>query len=99
VAYRGRRPDGDDLRRRVIADLKTIGLIDSARDVAIAHPLDIEVGYAIYDRQRKPAVSTILKHLEKNEIYSIGRYGRWEYGSMEDAMVQGLELATKLLKR
>ena len=34
--------------------------------------------------------------LEKDNIYSIGRYGSWTYCSIEDNIIEGRELA-KLL--
>lgn len=100
VAYQRKKGiDRRAVRRKVLADLTAIGLIRSKRDVRLEHPLDLEVAYAIYDRHRTRSVNTILKHLKSRDILSIGRYGRWEYGSMEDALLQGLETADKLLKR
>ncbi|MBN2499073.1 MAG: FAD-dependent oxidoreductase [Deltaproteobacteria bacterium] len=92
-AYRGKRPDPAAMRRKVLADMKSIGLIRSRADVLAECPLDLEHAYAIYDRHRGPAVARIRRHLEKRGVYPIGRYGRWEYSSMEDAIMQGLELA------
>jgi protoporphyrinogen oxidase len=94
VAFRqGRRPDLAALRRRVLADLQRIGVIRSRRDVLVEHPLLLEPAYAIYDRQRPAAVRGLLGHLERRAVHSIGRWGRWSYGSMEDAILQGLDLA------
>ena len=36
--------------------------------------------------------------LEKNDIYSIGRYGSWTYCSIEDNILEARELAEKLNK-
>jgi len=32
----------------------------------------------------------------KKGIHCVGRYGRWEYGSMESAIAQGLEAGEKI---
>ena len=34
----------------------------------------------------------INEELNKKNIYSIGRYGKWTYCSMEDCMIQGEEI-------
>jgi len=39
--------------------------------------------YPIYDLSRCENVSIILDFLKHYEIYSIGRFGSWEYLSME----------------
>jgi hypothetical protein len=41
-------------------------------------------------------VPELLGWLARRGIHSIGRYGRWEYGSMEDAIHQGMETAAAL---
>ena len=94
MAFRqGSRPDLAALRRRVLADLQRIGVIRSERDVLVEHPLLLEPAYAIYDRQRPAAVRGLLGHFDRQAVHSIGRWGRWSYGSMEDAILQGLDLA------
>ena len=34
--------------------------------------------------------------LSKHDVYSIGRYGDWKYCSIEDSMVDAIELAEKI---
>ena len=48
---------------------------------------------AVYDRHRDEAVQELLSLYEKKNVYSVGRYGRWEYGSMESALEQGIQAA------
>ena len=38
----------------------------------------------------------IKKYLEKKNIYSVGRYGDWKYSTMEEAILEGKEVAEKL---
>ena len=35
----------------------------------------------------------IQKYLQEKQIFSIGRYGNWEYAAMENAIFQGMETA------
>ena len=56
---------------------------------------DIKCAYVIYDKNRKKLVEQITNYLRENDIYTIGRYGSWEYSGMEDAMLQGSNTAKK----
>jgi protoporphyrinogen oxidase len=99
VAYSRRRPlDRSGIRNRVIRDLTSIGVLRSKRDVLVTQENDLGYAYAIYDRNRSRAVSTCLRFFESRDIHPVGRYGRWEYGTMEDALIQGIQ-AAKLLKK
>ena len=48
---------------------------------------------------RRRVLPHIHGELEKFGIHSIGRYGSWEYSTMEDALRQGRETARKLRRR
>jgi hypothetical protein len=58
----------------------------------------IDCGYVIYDGQRKVALNKISKFLLSNSIWSIGRYGNWEYSNMEDAVLHGKNTSEKLMQ-
>jgi protoporphyrinogen oxidase len=61
-----------------------------AREVLVLDP-----AYVIYDHFRKEQLPGILSELERHEIVSTGRFGAWEYGSMETAMRQGRDAALR----
>jgi len=98
VAYSRRRPLRRGIRSRVIKDLIEIGAIRSKRDVLVTQQNHLEYAYAIYDKNRSRAVATCLEFLESKDIHPVGRYGRWEYGTMEDALLQGLDVSKRLKK-
>jgi len=62
----------------------------------ISEVQDIPYAYVIFDRARGVIVPKLLAELERRGIYSVGRYGRWEHTSMENAIQQGKDLATRL---
>jgi protoporphyrinogen oxidase len=98
IAYSNEKKiDKDNVISKAISDLKKIGLISSESDIEICLPMDIKYGYIIYDSNRKYAVQVVKDYLERFGIYSIGRYGSWKYMSMEDVILEGKELAEKLL--
>jgi protoporphyrinogen oxidase len=76
--------------------LKKIGAVGPRSRLMTEMNLPIPYGYVLYDHSRDAAVATIQKYLRKNRIHSIGRYGSWEYSSMEDAMEQGRMTAEQL---
>jgi hypothetical protein len=56
----------------------------------------IEYAYVLYDFNRVQALHTIFSYLRRHQIHSTGRYGAWEYASMETAILQGKQAAETL---
>lgn len=56
----------------------------------------IDCSYVIYDYNRNEVLKKIFSYLESKEIFSVGRYGAWEYSNMEDALLHGKKVAEKL---
>jgi protoporphyrinogen oxidase len=76
--------------------LERAGIFRPADEIVVADVKDIRYAYVLFDRHRARALPAILSELESRGIHSIGRYGRWEHTSMEDAIAQGKQLAEKL---
>ena len=55
--------------------------------------IEIKHAYVIFDKFREKILPEIFSYLEKNSIFSVGRYGSWTYASMEDAILKGKEIA------
>jgi protoporphyrinogen oxidase len=85
-----------ELIRQVRDGLERAGIFRPEDKVLVADVRDIRHAYVLFDRHRARTVPAILAELEARGIHSIGRYGRWEHTSMEDAMRQGKELAERL---
>ncbi len=67
-------------------------------DLKFATSECIEDAYVIFDRHYERARRTLHDFFADHDIYPRGRYGSWDYGSMEDAMCEGRDVA-KLLQR
>lgn len=90
----------ETLMPRVVHGLQEMGLLRSAADVAFVRPRHIEWAYVIYDRHHAEALRSLQAFLESVGVISTGRYGGWNYSSMEDAISFGrtaAERATELL--
>jgi len=58
----------------------------------------IECAYVHFDHPRKRTVSEIIGILDEHEVHPIGRYGLWDYISMEDTILSGVETARMLIR-
>ncbi len=94
-------PGGSILRRssilgKILSGCRKAGFMLGEKDIEVLDMQDIEYAYCIYDQRRAAALKTISGYLAKYGIYLAGRYGGWQYLSMEDCMVQAKEIARKV---
>jgi len=82
--------------QRVIADLIAMKIIRSKENVICQMVIDIPYAYVIFNRRRKEALRIIKSFLLEQGIYSIGRFGRWDYFSMEDSFMDGIATGAEL---
>ncbi|HVP66977.1 MAG TPA: FAD-dependent oxidoreductase [Anaeromyxobacteraceae bacterium] len=79
-----------------LSTLLELGFLGSRDDVLHAETRSIPHAYVICDRSWAEARATVIGWLEERDILVAGRYGRWEYSSMEDALLAGREVARRL---
>jgi protoporphyrinogen oxidase len=89
----------DTLLRRVVPLLVESGAMRHPDDLKFATLERIEHAYVVFDRHYDRARRTLHTFFGDHDIYPRGRYGSWEYSSMEDAMLEGREVAKLLRKR
>ncbi len=94
--HKNQRLDKGRIASKIKADLKKYGLIDSSNSICCQQLNDINYAYPIYDNNYQLARETILEFLEKNSILTCGRYGSWQYLSMEDVILAGKNTADSL---
>jgi len=85
------RPDPNSVASRVEHDLVKMGLVGHRRDIIKSLVADMPVSYVLFDHKYSPARRAALAFLSRHNILSIGRYGSWVYGGMEDAIREGLD--------
>ncbi|MFO8055860.1 MAG: FAD-dependent oxidoreductase [bacterium] len=79
---------------KAVAEFKSLPLWDEDKHkIELADTFLIDYGYVLYDHARAECVEKILAYLRENSIEPAGRYGRWEYSTMEDAILEGREAA------
>ncbi|MDR3256441.1 MAG: NAD(P)-binding protein [Endomicrobium sp.] len=67
----------------VMMDFKKIGFIRNTDEIVAVNIIDMPYAYVIFDKNRQKSIEIINTFLNKNGIFSIGRYGAWEYSFIE----------------
>lgn len=78
-------------------EMKTNGL----KDPFLIKPLAYNVSdhaYVVFDENTKKISSQIKEHLSSINIYTLGRFGEWEYYNMDICMKKSIELSKKIIK-
>ncbi|MDD2751772.1 MAG: FAD-dependent oxidoreductase [Candidatus Omnitrophica bacterium] len=97
VSYSKEKPlDKERIVSQAIKGLRSAKIIQPSHKILVQDINEIKYGYIIYDRLRAEAVKSIKGYLEKNRIFTLGRYGSWSYKSMEDCLLDGKQIAGQL---
>jgi protoporphyrinogen oxidase len=89
-------PSLEEVREQTIASLIACGILRGDDVILAEKTIPIKHAYVIYDRFRSQHLEPIIQFLRSLHIYPIGRYGLWEYTTMEEAILQGKEVAEAL---
>lgn len=88
-------PDLSRLVPEVAAGLAEMGLVDVPEAVRFARLRRIDHAYVIFDHAYFSALEVIRPFLAGANVVSTGRYGGWNYSSMEDALLFGRDGAAE----
>lgn len=83
------------LLERVLADLRSAGVITTQRLIA-SHHVVMDPAYVHVTQRGLAETARTLEALRRVGVYSIGRYGAWTYCSIEDNLLQARELVRQL---
>lgn len=86
-------PDLAKLLPEVAQGLIDMRIIERAEQIRFARTRKIDHAYVVFDHNYYAAVEKIHPFLEENAIFAAGRYGNWNYSSMEDALLFGQKAA------
>jgi len=81
----------------IVEDLVKARLINSKKAVLVKKAFNLPYAYVIYDQSYNSNRQKILSFLERKGIFSVGRYGSWEYSTMEDAILAGKNVTEQIL--
>jgi protoporphyrinogen oxidase len=85
-----------DLEQTILEWLVEARLIRSRGDVAETRFVDVDYGYPVYTHDRPAILKRIGAYLARLDIFTIGRFGAWEYVNSDACIRQGIRLAAQL---
>jgi protoporphyrinogen oxidase len=88
----------DELVEGTLGGMRLCGMLDGGETAEVSDVQDMKYAYVVFDAHYKKTVPAIMDFLRSKGIMSIGRYGAWEYSSMEDAILEG-KLAVERLQK
>lgn len=77
----------------MIDGLRRLGIIEDDSQVLFMIPNVLDPAYVLFDHEYERARATVLGWAARSGVVSVGRYGRWQYNAMEDALLEGKEAA------
>jgi protoporphyrinogen oxidase len=92
----GQKPKPEEAYARSIADLRRCGILRDSDRILTRLDLDIKTAYIIFDEHRLTHLQNLIGYLESRDIHTAGRYGQWDYYSMEDSILSGKNIAKKV---
>ena len=87
--YEEFREDLEGLKNRVIQDLIKGGTLSADDEILFMDLCEIPYAYVLFDSHYEQSRATVLDELAKHDVQSCGRWGGWNYGGMEDALLEG----------
>lgn len=88
--------DVDFYYHKVIRDLKMMNVITDDAVPECYNFLIMDPAYVHINKKNNEEIQVLKNELEKNNVFSIGRYGAWTYCSMEDCIVMADNLIQKI---
>jgi UDP-galactopyranose mutase len=93
----GQKLNIDEMFERSLLDLQKCGILRKSDRILTRHVIDLRFAYIVFDQHRQAHLQDLFDYLESRDIFTAGRYGRWDYYSMEDTILSGKSAAEKVL--
>jgi protoporphyrinogen oxidase len=91
------RGDVDGELERAETALEASGLVDHPA-VEVRQVTMVDPAYVVFDHERKQAVATLRQWLSSQGLRLSGRWAEWKYSAMEDAVLDGMTAARRIIK-
>lgn len=96
IAFSADKPLPDDVERRAVADLVTVGVVRHPAEVRSTLLLTIRHGYPVPTLDRAVRMQAIRGWLEERGVHLAGRLGEWDYINADECIHRGLALGRAL---
>jgi hypothetical protein len=96
IAFSADKPLPDDVERRAVEDLVTVGVVRHPAEVRSTLLLTIRHGYPVPTLDRAIRMQAIRGWLEERGVHTAGRLGEWDYINADECIRRGLALGRAL---
>ncbi|MBI4473851.1 MAG: FAD-dependent oxidoreductase [Acidobacteria bacterium] len=95
----GERLDPEQIYQRAMVDLQKCGILHAGDRPLTLYVVDIDYAYVVFDEHRQKYLTDLIQYLESRDVFTAGRFGRWDYYSMEDSILSGKAAAEAVAAR
>lgn len=88
----------NEIAPKTIDFLCDIDVLASPADIVWQGHVDVKYAYPVYTHERPLQVQSIKDWMARHDIYTLGRFGDWEYINSDKCVMKGLTLANDLRK-
>jgi UDP-galactopyranose mutase len=71
-------------------------VLSSPDDIMWTGHVDVTYAYPVYTHERPGIIQAIKDWLAPHDIYTLGRFGEWEYINSDKCVAKGLALGREL---
>ena len=86
---------GRNLVEETIQGLRQMGVLRDSDRIPVRQVIRLSPAYVIYDLDHAANVALPLRWLAEHDIWSVGRFGEWEYFNMDHAIASGMRAASR----
>lgn len=86
----------ESMLENVLADLKKAGIVSNQKMIS-HHSVIMDPAYVHISKEGISERDRVKEILKAHNIYSIGRYGSWNYSSIEDNIIEAMHLSQELV--
>ncbi|MGI6395222.1 MAG: protoporphyrinogen/coproporphyrinogen oxidase [bacterium] len=95
--HQGEFSDVELFKNKGIELLLAMKLIENTNEIKFIDYRLIKNGYVIFHKDYFKDLEEVGRWCGENSIKLVGRYGKWTYSAMEDAIIDGIEATDSLL--
>jgi UDP-galactopyranose mutase len=94
VSYSEEKPlQSEVVLSQTIECLMNMGFLKTRDDVVWSNCIDVKIAYPVPTHDRPLIVSKLKSYLAGFDIYTLGRFGEWDYINSDECIRRGMELA------
>lgn len=84
---------------KTLDGLKEIGIVGEDMNLIDYVPLIMDPAYVHINKEDMKKVNSLFEYCHQWSVYSIGRYGQWKYCSMEDCILDAMNLSNSIKEK